>query len=313
MRLRRLLPPLLAVCLAACLGPASAEAPLRAVPRHLAADDPSRVMLGGAEILGILELRSGERWFGGLSGMVLDGDRLVAVNDAGHWLSLRLDIDDSGRPLAVARLEIAPLGGLDGSKADGDAEELVATADGLVVAFERRHRLWLYPHGLSGPPRPLAAPQGFSRMPANGGAEAVAALPGGELLVIAEEDEGGLSPAWIGRPGAWRRLAYRHHGEFRPTGAATLPDGDILVVERRFSWLGGVAMRLVRLDAAAIRDGATLEGGEVALLEPPLLVDNFEAVAVRPRALDGRLVAYLLSDDNFQPLQSTLLMAVLLP
>lgn len=313
MRLRRLLPPLLALGLAACLGPASADGTLRAVPRHLADDDSGRVMLGGAEVLGILELRSDERWFGGLSGMMLDGDRLVAVNDSGHWLSLRLDLDRAGRPQAVSGLEIAPLGGLDGSKADGDAEELVATPDGPVVAFERRHRLWLYPDGLSGRPRPLAAPQGFSRMPANGGAEAVAALTGGDLLVIGEEGEGGLSPAWIGRPGAWRRLAYRRHGEFRPTGAAALPDGGALVVERRFTWLGGVAMRLVRLDAAALRSGAELVGREVALLEPPLLVDNFEAVAVRPRALDGRLVAYVLSDDNFQPVQSTLLMAVLLP
>lgn len=299
--------------LAACLGPASAGGPLYAVPRHLLPEDPGRVMAGEAEVLGILELRSGERWFGGLSGMVLDGERLVAVNDAGHWLTWRLEIDQAGRPLAVSDLEIKPIGGLDGSKHDGDAEEVTATPDGLVVAFERRHRIWLYPDGLSGRPRPLAAPQGFSRMPANGGAEAMATLPGGDLLVIGEEGENGLSPAWRGGPRRWSRLAYRRHGDFRPTGAARLPGDDVLVVERRFTWLGGVAMRLVRLDAAAIHSGAVLEGRELARLEPPLLVDNFEAVAVRPRALDGRLVAYVLSDDNFQAIQSTLLMAVLLP
>lgn len=313
MRFRRALPLLLVIGLAACLGPASAGGPLHAVPHPLSQQDPGHTRLGAAEVLGILELRAGERWFGGISGMILDGDRLVAVNDSGHWLSMRLETDETGRPLAVSELNIAPLGGLDGSRDDGDAEELVATPDGLMVAFERRHRLWLYPDGLSGKPKPLAAPQGFTRLPANGGAEAVAALGDGRLLVIAEEGDETLSPAWLGRPGAWERLSYRRHGQFRPTGATLLPGGDVLVVERRFTWLGGMAMRLVRLDGAAFGSGAVLQGREVALLEPPLTVDNYEAVAVRPRPLDGRLVAYLMSDDNFFAMQATLLMAVLLP
>lgn len=302
-----------AIGLAACLGPASAGGPVHAVPRPLSQQDPAYARIGESEVLGIVELRSGERRFGGISGMILDGDRLVAINDAGHWLSMRLETDETGRPMAISHLEIAPLGGLDGSRDDGDAEELTATAEGLVVAFERRHRLWLYPDGLSGGPKPLIAPQGLPRLPGNGGIEAIAALGDGRLLAIAEEGDDDVSPAWLGRSGGWERLSYRRHGRFRPTGATRLPGGDVLVVERRFTWLGGMAMRLVRLDHSAIRAGAVLQGREVALLEPPLTVDNYEAVAVRPRPLDGRLVAYLMSDDNFFAMQATLLMAVLLP
>ncbi len=304
---------MLVIGLAACLGPASAGNRFHAVSRPLSQQDPAHTRLGESEVLGILELRSGERWFGGISGMVLDGDRLVAINDSGHWLSMVLQTDEAGRPLSVSDLEIAPLGGLDGSRNDGDAEELTATPDGLMVSFERRHRLWLYPDGLSGKPMPLAAPQGFSRLPGNGGVEAVAALADGRLLAIGEEGDDDLSPAWLGHSGGWERLSYRRHGLFRPTGATLLPDGDVLVVERRFTWLGGMAMRLVLIDKAAIQAGAELQGREVALLEPPLTVDNYEAVAVRRRPLDGRLVAYLMSDDNFFAMQATLLMAVLLP
>lgn len=308
---------LLLLGLSACLGGASAGDHIEASPRQLSSEDPDRTRLGESEVLGIVELRWGERWFGGWSGMVIDGDRLTAVNDAGHWLRLRLTFDAEGRPVAVSDAELTSLGGLDGSKKDGDAEELVATPDGLVVSFERRHRLLLYPDGLSGKPRALAAPQGFASLHKNGGAEAVTRLKDGRLLIIAEESAKGVdddrSPAWIGNPGAWERLSYRRHGAFNPSGATTLPNGDVLVVERRFTLIGGMATRLVRLTADALRPGAVLEGHELALLEPPLLVDNYESVAVRPRASDGRLVAYLLSDDNFKAFQATLLMAILLP
>ena len=46
---------------------------------------------------------------------------------------------------------------------------------------------------------------------------------------------------------------------------------------------------------------------ELAQLVPPLSVDNFEGLAVHPDPAGGWLI-YLLSDDNFNPLQRTLLL-----
>ncbi|HLO76829.1 MAG TPA: esterase-like activity of phytase family protein, partial [Magnetospirillum sp.] len=132
------------------------------------------------------------------------------------------------------------------------------------------------------------------------------------LLSEDGEDADGLGWGWIGRPGAWERLSYRRDGLFRPTSATLLPDGDVLVLERRFTLIGGVAARLVRIPAASLHGGAVLSGHELFTLEPPLLVDNYEGICVRQRQ-DGRSVAYVVSDDNFNPLQATLLMAVLLP
>lgn len=303
----------LAALLAACLGLAAQGGGFTSVQRSLIDSDPRRTELGRAEVLGILELTAPERWFGGWSGMAIDGDRVTLVNDSGHWGSFRLLTDAAGRPLGAEDLRVQPLGGLDGSKEDGDAEEIVASPKGWVVSFERRHRLLRYPHGLSGKPVRMAAPAGIASLPDNAGIEALAQLPDGRLLAIAEEggDEG-ASPAWIGGQGGWKALSYARQGIFRPTAAAALPDGAVLVVERSFSWLGGVAIRLVRLEAADLRPGVVLSGRELFRLAPPLLVDNYEALAVRRRA-DGRLVAYLASDDNFNSLQETLLMAVLLP
>ncbi len=53
--------------------------------------------------------------------------------------------------------------------------------------------------------------------------------------------------------------------------------------------------------------GARLDGAVVAVLRPPLTVDNLEGVAVRRGAAGGTLI-YLVSDDNFNPLQRTLLL-----
>src|SRR5690606_2935132 len=103
------------------------------------------------------------------------------------------------------------------------------------------------------------------------------------------------------------RLTYQRVGLFRPSDATILPEGDVLVLERRFTWIGGLASRLVRIPAADVTPGAVLRGAEVARIEPPLTVENYEGIATR-RAADGTDLVYLVSDDNFNPLQRTLLM-----
>lgn len=300
------------VLLAGCRAPASDT--LTAEMRPLDAADPARTRLGAVEVLSIHELRSGKRWFGGVSGLSYDGRTVTAINDVGHWLRFRMDVDDSGRPVSFSALEVAPLGGLDGSKYDGDAEEVRATPEGWIVSFERRHRLLRYRHDLSAEPERLALPPGYGDQPENGGVEAMTPLADGRLLLLSEEgiDEAGLGLGWIGRPGAWQPLSYRRSGLFRPTSATVLPNGDVLVLERSFSLLGGFGCRLVRVPAAALRPGAVVEGRELFVLEAPLLLDNYEGISVRPRR-DGRLVAYIIADDNFSPIQATLLMSVLLP
>ena len=95
----------------------------------------------------------------------------------------------------------------------------------------------------------------------------------------------------------------------RPDSArpARLPGGDILVLERRYTLIGGVAALLRRLPQESIRRGARLDGAEIARLQPPLNVDNMEGIAAR-RDGDGGTLIYLLSDDNNSVLQRTLLL-----
>ena len=311
---------LLPVLLAAAPGTPAVAAPLeiaaRAVP--LQAEDPERARVGPLRFLGGLQLTSADLRFGGFSALLLseDGARLTAVTDRGHWITARLIADPTGAPLGLDEAEIGELHGPGGrhlrGKRDSDSESLARLPGGaLVVGFERDHRLWRYPaapNPLAGRPEAIPVPAGLRALRGNSGIEALATLADGALLAIAEgRKEAATSPAFLWRGGAWSELAYPRVPGFRPTGATTLPGGDLLVIERSFNLIDGVAIRLQRIPAAAIRPGATLNGETLAVLRPPLTLDNMEGLAAR-RGPDGATLVYLISDDNFRALQRTLLL-----
>jgi hypothetical protein len=111
------------------------------------------------------------------------------------------------------------------------------------------------------------------------------------------------------RPGAdGRVLLYLISDDnFVPTGADRLGQ-EIYAVERRFALVdGGFVARVLVFDAAQVGAGARVQGRELARLAWPALQENFEGIAVRPGA-DGRVLLYLISDDNFLPIQRTLLL-----
>ena len=183
------------------------------------------------------------------------------------------------------------------------------------MGFEHDHRLWLYrasPHPFAARPTRIGLPSLLARGHPNQAIEALARLPDGRLVVFAEAFPRGNADllGWVradDTPGSqWQEFRYRRNLLYRPTGAAVLPDGNLLLVERRFTWVGGFAARLSTIDASAIKPGAVLESKELAVFEPPLLVDNFEGVDVR-RDASGRTMIYMVSDDNFTILQRTLL------
>jgi hypothetical protein len=157
--------------------------------------------------------------------------------------------------------------------------------------------------GFVGPARPVPAPHGLAECGRNGGLELMADVGAGKRLLVCEtrREPSASVLAWIGAGEAWRQREYPltfaggWAGEpFRPTGGARLPDGDLLILERRFPPL---AARLVRLERATLEGDGLLETRELARLEPPLTLDNFEGVDVRQDAR-GRTLVYLISDDN---------------
>lgn len=260
--------------------------------------------------------------FGGLSDMMIakDGSAILSASDIGWWWRLRLERDAQGRLLDVPGAIAAPLRDLDGSvltsKFESDAESMTHLADGRwLVGFERHHRLWSYrgsdrDAGLpEGPASVVDGPKGLVDLPENNGIEAMAELGDGRILMLAEgeEDAPGDGVGWVGKPGAWDKVTIARSDGFRPTSLARLPSGDLLLLERYYTRSRGPGVRISYLPGTSITAGARLQPVKLAEWRLPMTVDNFECLTAEA-APDGGLYVFLLSDDNQNPVQRTLLL-----
>jgi hypothetical protein len=230
------------------------------------------------------------------------------VSDCGYGFSAGLLYDAAGGLAGIESPRLVELTGPGGRPlraGEHDAEGLVADGTSLEVGFEGRGRVWRYAADPPfGPPVEVVdAPSGLARCGGNAGLETIARLSGGRLLLVCEGERTPslTAPAWVGKDGAWSERRYPLHFEggwagepFRPTGAATLADGDVLVVERRFPPFG---TRVVRVPRASVDAAGPLAPVEIASLAGSSLVDNYEGVEARLDAA-GRTLVYLLSDDN---------------
>lgn len=313
---------LLGLVFGACGALAGDGVRVRATAVPLEADQPARDSVGPLAYRGGVVLTSEDKRFGGLSGLHVsaDGSQLLAISDEGSWLSARIAYDERGFLTGLADAEIGPLTGTDGEplkdKTWQDAEALTLLSDGsLLVGFEHHHRIWRYRGAppFSGPPEVFPAPPGIEKAPANLGLESLAALPDGGVFALTEDmtDKDGLLLGFLWRDGGWSTFSYRPIGSPRPSDAATMPNGDVMVLERSFSPLKGLLLRLRRIASATLRAGATLDPPVIVELKPPLTVDNLEGLAVR-RSPKGETLLYLISDDNFSRFQKTLLMMFVL-
>jgi hypothetical protein len=155
-------------------------------------------------------------------------------------------------------------------------------------------------------------------MSRNSGLEALALIRAGRLkgtlVAFAENltDKNGNLQGWlIGGPGPGGIALKRLEG-FDITDAAALPDGGIVVLERRFRYSEGIKMRIRRVTASELKPDALIDGQVLLEATDSLNIDNMEAIAVHRRA-SGETIITLMSDDNFSPLQRTLIMQFSLP
>ena len=122
----------------------------------------------------------------------------------------------------------------------------------------------------------------------------------------------GTLVGWIVQPTktgryAWQTFAYAKTPDFNPTAIARLPDGSFATIERAFDFIRGVRCRVMRFDAAELRPGGTVHAQELAWLASPYTVDNLEGLAAT-KGSRGETLLWLVSDDNFNPLQRNVLL-----
>ena len=284
--------------------------------------DTSLAQFGTLRFRGGLVLTSSSREFGGISAIrMLDANgRFIALTDRGKWLRARIVLRDS-RPIAIADAEIAPILGPDGKPVTTrrnwyDTEALADDGGTLYVGIERSHEILRFDYGRDGllaRGQPIGVPPAIKSLPSNRGIECLVAPPKGQPLAgtLIAISERGLDPAGnilgflLGPQGG--TFTVKRNDEFDISDCALTPRGDLLLLERRFSWIRGLAIRIRRVPLARVAPRSVLEGSDMIVADMGYQIDNFEGMAVH-RDAAGALVLTLISDDNFSPLQRTLLM-----
>jgi hypothetical protein len=299
---------------------------VRATSIPLYANNPGEKRAGSLLYRGGLLLNSADKRFGGWSDMAVsaDGGELLAISDGGHWLKARLAYTRSGDLEGLNTADIAPMLDMAGRPLEarnGDAEGLTLErandiAGPVVVSFERNVRIWRYDLSNGFAARPVNVALGDWVKPLRGNAqlEAITLVKPDTALVLAESKLEGedIRAAFEAYPGGvrptTRTLSVIPHEPFSVTGAANAPDGGVFILERRYSLIGGVGMELRHVGASELGDGARLKGEVLANLSfQDANIDNMEGVAVR-RGPNGQTLLYMISDDNFSPVQRTLLL-----
>lgn len=315
-----------ALALAATVAPTEADAPVQTI--EISARPIANFRLGSEEknfgpfeFVGGLEMTSRADDFGGASSFrfLEPGGRFIGVADTGFWFFGTIARDADGRPAGIAEFRMQQMVDKSGApvsrKWEVDAEGLDVKDGIATVGFERNHRIAQYridPAGMGPAFRevPFLVPANELRQ--NKGFETVTrAHPYGQheggLVVVSErsiDKKGNVFAAIIEGPNKGV-FTVRRDGDFDITDGAFLPDGDLLLLERRFTIADGVAMRLRRIYGESIAKGQVADGPVLMSADMGFQIDNMEAMDVWQRA-DGALMVSLMSDDNHSMLQRNL-------
>src|ERR1700742_5230918 len=293
--------------------------------RPIASFDPrdhSRVRFGSLQFRSGLVLTSRYQGFGGLSGIRLDrkGQRFISFSDKGSWFTGRI-VYQGSEMTGLADVEAAPMLGADGRPiaARGwiDSESIALDGPFVYIGLERVNQVlrFDFSEGFTrsrGEVVPM--PPAVKKLPYNKGLEALVLVPkglplAGTLIAISErglDANGNLIAFLVGgkTPG---QFSVCRTEDFDVSDAVLLPAGDLLILERKFSWLSGVGIRVRRIALGSVAPGALIDGPSIFEADLGNEVDNMEGIDAHVTP-EGDTVLTMVSDDNFSMIQRTLLL-----
>jgi hypothetical protein len=300
------------------LAPRDVVAQARPFTRFAALSSTDR--FGSLAFIGGLDLSCEDPRFGGFSALSLSADgELLSLSDRGTWLSGRLATQD-GRPVGLTSAVIAPALGPEGRPLTYsrrfDTESLAIVGGQAYVGLERVNevlRFDLAGEGLTARGQPIPVPPDLKSLPRNKGLEALGMVTSGplagRLIGVSEQSEPGSDTPTRGfvLTGGFAEFLVARSDDFDISDLAFLPGGDLLLLERSFSFMTGIRMRIRRVPAAEIRPGALLDGPVLIQAGFAHHIDNMEGLSVH-RGPGGSAILTLISDDNFSALQKTVLL-----
>src|SRR4029077_3219796 len=123
------------------------------------------------------------------------------------------------------------------------------------------------------------------KLPYNRGLEALVMVPrgfalAGTLIAISERglDAGGNIIGFLVGGKAPGQFGVRRTENFDVSDAVLLPSGDLLLLERKFSLLGGMGIRIRRMALASFAPGAVIDGPSIFNADLGNEIDNMEGI-----------------------------------
>ncbi len=281
---------------------------------------------GNADIPSALSLRMTNLWvlnaksadFGGISALQASGGFLSMVSDTSAFVRVAQAGD-----LKIWRgaVSLPPQGcGTSANPEERDIESIATDGETgtFWLGFEHRNGICRVASASEGGVRFRALPE-MANWPKGSGPEAMARLRGGAFLIFAERPRGNGPMGdmlYVDRdptdPAAQVTvMRYRPPTGYRPVDAAQLPDGRVLVLNRRFEIPFRFSAQLSIIEKPEPKAGQIVAGPILARFEGEELAENFEGLAIDD---DGEsLTIWLVADDNFMSIQKTVLVRMVWP
>jgi hypothetical protein len=284
--------------------------------------DPAQTRFGALEFRGGLALTSNDPAFGGISALRMepDGSHFLALTDNGSWLRARIVYED-GKPTGIADAEMAPMLGSDGKPlaARGwfDTESLAEAEGMLYVGIERVEKIVRFNYrrdGLLARGEPIKVPDDFKTFTFNKSLECLAVPPpdsplAGELIAVTERslDAQGNHRSYLLKGDHVARFSVKRSDDFDVSDCTILPPADLLLLERSYSRLRNIRMRIRRIPLGLIKPDTLVDGKVLIAADFAYQIDNMEGIGVHRNAANETIIT-LVSDDNFSFIQRNLLL-----
>ena len=300
---------------------AALEITTRPITRFLIGADQQK--FGRLTFVGGLEMVSRQQHFGAISGVDLAGDTIWLVTDTGFWVRGTLQRAENGAPVGVSAATIGEITAKEGArfsnKWEADAEGIaIADNNDVYISFERDHRIARYKwdNGQLDFVHDEEPPVPLYELRQNRGFEGIAVAPETfthprAIVGISEKslDKARNIMGFVNPPGPGNAYEFslRRTDNYDVTDIDFFPNGDLLVLERRFNLSQGISMRLREISAETLTKRATVDGKILLEADMRYQIDNMEGLAITPMG-DGQVRLTLVSDDNKSLLQRNLLL-----
>ena len=260
------------------------------------------------EQVGFLNIDRNEKDYGGFSGLVISnkGTEALVVTDKSFFFVLELRRDENDILTGYSVIRKGRILSSKGEHLNGrntDSESIVIDENNnYYISFESNHRIMMHAEvggkGVFVPKHPM-----FRKLSVNKGIEALAIDADNRLIAIPEKPPLGISdiPIFRLQNDKWEIIKHvKINDNFLVTDAEILPEGLLLILERKFSWTQGfkTRFRLISLDKFDNTEPITV------FTSTANQFDNLEGVTLW-RDKKGEMRILTVSDDNFHPLQQS--------